>query len=126
MLHVGSLACFEVLLVEAQAQELGAGDPAAALAVILDALQRVPDETRRAEGRLRAVQLAVKAGCSHTYIFSTGRFSQRIFHNLGYSIMHEIKYADYEKDKRGRPFLDNHGDHTVLQVVALQHEAASN
>ena len=74
----------------------------------------------------RAHQLAVKAGCSHTYIFSTGRFSQRIFQNLGYQIMHEIKYADYEKDKRGRPFLDNHGDHTVLQVVALQHEAASN
>lgn len=69
----------------------------------------------------RGQKLAKKAGCSHTYVTATGMVSQRIFQKLGYKVLHEVKYADYEKDRKGRPFLDDHGEHSVLQVVVLQH-----
>merc|ERR1712183_357003 len=32
----------------------------------------------------RSHKLAEKAGCTHTYIIATGKFSQRIFQKLGY------------------------------------------
>ena len=66
-------------------------------------------------------RLAERAGCEYSYIFSSGKYSQAIFKKLGYRIAHEKPYADFEHDRRGRPFLNNHGEHTVLQVVTFEH-----
>ena len=69
----------------------------------------------------RGHKLAIQGGCSDTFVMATGMFSQRIFQKLGYTVLHEVKYADCEKDHKGRPFLNDYGDHKVLQIVALKH-----
>jgi len=74
----------------------------------------------------RSQRLAEANGCSHTYIIATGKFSQRIFHKLNYKPVYEIKYADIEKDKRGRPFIDDHGVHEIIQTVIFRHALKSH
>ena len=69
----------------------------------------------------RAHKLAEAAGCGHTYILATSIYSQKIFKNLGYKVLHEEMYDPLKTDQRGRPFLDNVGEHTSLQVVAYEH-----
>lgn len=70
----------------------------------------------------RACKVALDAGCRYTYIFATSAISQRIFQKFkGYKILHEVNYKDYEYDKNGRPFLFDHCEHKVIQVIALDH-----
>ena len=38
----------------------------------------------------------------------------------------QIKYADIEKDKRGRPFIDDHGVHEIIQTVIFSHALKSH
>ncbi len=52
-------SAFATLLREAEREEVASPD--AALALVLDALEKKPDEGQRAEGRLRAIRLAVRA-----------------------------------------------------------------
>ena len=68
----------------------------------------------------RSHKLAQIAGCSHAYVLSTGKYSQAIFQQLGYRLVQEVKYADYEVDSKGRPFFDDHGEHEVFQVVVKE------
>jgi signal transduction histidine kinase len=51
---------FDALLAKSEQIELAQNDPAGALDLVLDALGKDTDPARRADGRLRAVQLAVK------------------------------------------------------------------
>lgn len=52
---------FDGLLSEAQRLEVSVGDAGGALQFVLRAIERAPDDARRAQGRLRAIQLAAKA-----------------------------------------------------------------
>ena len=67
-------------------------------------------------------RLAENAGCDFTYIMASGKYSQAIFKKLGYKVIHERNYADFEQDRKGRPFLNDHGEHSVIQVVIYEHQ----
>jgi signal transduction histidine kinase len=61
---------FDALFAKSEQVELAQNDPDGALELVLEALQKDKDPARRAEGRLRAVQLAQKAKAparSHAY-----------------------------------------------------------
>ena len=94
----------------------------------------------------RSHKLAEANGCNHTYIIATGKFSQRIFHKLDYKLIYEVKlclpyslislvpvlfpllqlkYSDIEKDKQGRPLIDDHGVHETIQTVLYSHTLKS-
>jgi signal transduction histidine kinase len=51
---------FDGLVSEAQRLEVGVGQPGEALDLVLRAIERAPDDARRAQGRLRAIQLAAR------------------------------------------------------------------
>jgi len=57
-----SLSVLATLLDEAERIELVEGDPARALALVLEALEREPEAAGRARGQLRALQLALRTG----------------------------------------------------------------
>ena len=69
----------------------------------------------------RGHKLAERAGCRQTYVMATSIYSQKIFSKLGYKILHEVQYSDHEKDRRGRPFLDNVGEHVSIQILSHEH-----
>src|SRR5262245_2095241 len=60
------LSVFETLLAEAERRELVQQDPAGALELVLEALEKEPGALRRSEGWLRALQLGVKLGGQET------------------------------------------------------------
>ena len=68
----------------------------------------------------RAGKLATKSKCSYTYAIATTTGSQKIFERLGYQTILELKYSDYEKDLKGRPFLSETFGHACLKVVLLE------
>ena len=45
-------------------------------------------------------KLAEKAGCTHTYIIATGKFSQRIFQKLGYHVKFEVNVPGLTKSSK--------------------------
>ncbi|MCZ6597214.1 MAG: HAMP domain-containing sensor histidine kinase [Planctomycetota bacterium] len=57
---------FDALFAEATRLELAEDDFGAALGAVTDALEQTHDEGRRAEARLRAIQLAAKGGATQT------------------------------------------------------------
>merc|ERR1712029_1339507 len=61
----------------------------------------------------RSHRLAEQAECSHTYILAAGTDSQKMFSKLGYKVLREMEYAKFARDQKGRPFLENIGDHKV-------------
>ena len=70
----------------------------------------------------RAYKIAEDASCKYTYAHVSGMYSQKIFHKLGNAtVLHELRYKDYEYDKDGRPFLLDHGKHQIMQVLAINH-----
>jgi len=70
----------------------------------------------------RGYDIAKKSGCAYTYIIATSMYSQKIFHSLGKcDVLHEVKYEDYKYDKKGRPFLIDPREHSVIQVLAIRH-----
>jgi len=69
----------------------------------------------------RGHRLAEKAKCSHTYVMATTTGSQKIFQRLGYKVLLEFNYADYQKDSKGRPFLTDTLKHKSFQIVTLEH-----
>ena len=70
------------------------------------------------------MKLAVKAGCGHTYILATSKYSQRFFKDLGFKIIGETKYDDCRKDPRGRPLLGDTREHTSMQTVIFDHTSS--
>jgi signal transduction histidine kinase len=58
----GAPTAFDALLAESERLELVEQDPAGALAAAREALTKNPDAARRAEGRLRVIQLALSVG----------------------------------------------------------------
>jgi signal transduction histidine kinase len=59
---------FDALFAQSEQVELAKNDPKGALELVLEALQKTEDPARRAEARLRAVQLAAKADPTHVVL----------------------------------------------------------
>lgn len=73
----------------------------------------------------RAMKLAVKAGCGHSYILATSIYSQKIFKDLGFTVIGSSKYENYLEDLRGRPLLQDTKEHKEMQTVVYDHALAA-
>ena len=69
----------------------------------------------------RAMRMAEKAGCGHTYTLATSIYSQRIFKNLGFKVLEERSFEEFKVDRRGRPLLWDPKEHKTIQVVVFDH-----
>ena len=72
----------------------------------------------------RSMDIAAKNGCEYYFAFVTGIFSQKIYRDLGSTVMKEVVYADY-KDYKGDSALGDTGVHKTGQAVNIKLELKS-
>ena len=64
----------------------------------------------------RTNAIAKEKGCSHVYIVATSKYSQAIFKNLNFEVLHETDYIGF-KGRNGEDLFKDMKDHKSSQIV---------
>ena len=64
----------------------------------------------------RTLKIGKEKDCSHCYILASSIYSQRIFKDLGFQVLHEEAYDEFH-DKNGEIFFKDMREHKTCQVV---------
>ena len=69
----------------------------------------------------RTEELSKELGCTHSFVFVTGKYSQRVFERSGYKEINRLVYDDFRMEN-GELFLKDTREHTM--AVAYMKEYA--
>lgn len=69
----------------------------------------------------RSMEVARRQGCEVYYAGASGTYSQKVFRDLGFSVLREVAYADM-RDGKGRELLSDVGEHSTAQFMYFRFE----
>ena len=64
----------------------------------------------------KTLKIGQDMGCSHCYIIASSKYSQKIFRDMGFRILHQESYDQFV-DKDGQMYFKDTREHQVCQVL---------